>query len=598
MQEKSYYPARDGVTERKVVTDARYSVDPADFRYMKINVPCQGACPALTNVPAYIRCLYESRYDRSYELNRIVNVFPGVLGRICSRPCEDLCRHGEPELGRPVNICHIKRAAADFKQPGHIYREQLFAPLGKKVCVVGAGPAGLAAAHDLAVMGFTVEVLEAFSEPGGMLKYGIPEFRLPRDVLGEEIGGILRLGVTLRTGVRVGRDVSVDELRDTNDAVLIAAGCYTERKLDVPGEDLEGVFSGLEFVIDVNSGKRPQLGKRTLVVGAGFTAFDCARLALRLGAEETSICIRATEEDLRVTKDEIHDAKLEGVDIKGLMVSNRIVGNGKVEGVEFLRTRPEGARIDGRRKVVPIQGSEFILPADSVLVAIGQGATPIEAPGETDKRGVLTAHPETFKTTTDKLYLTGDYMTGPSTVIESIASGRKAAARIAEDLTGKKFREWAVRIEDVETTDREREWDFIDRRSMPSIMPVEDRLTSAEKEVETGYLAEEAFEESKRCYLCYLHYEIDIDRCIYCRYCIDVAPRDCIKLVEDVLVDDTGAITGFNETSDWENVNAVVIDNSRCIRCGACLDVCPVDCISVSKVELVERLLQSGGSDG
>ena len=424
MQEKSYYPGNEKTSAREVIKDITYSTDPADFHYMKINVPCQGACPADTNIPAYIRTLYEGRYERSYEINRIVNVFPGVLGRICSRPCEDKCRHGEPELGQPVNICHIKRAAADFREPGHAYMERLFAPLGKKACVVGAGPAGLAAAHDLAAIGFEVELLEMLDEPGGMLMYGIPEFRLPRDILKAEIDSILRLGVTLKTGVKVGSDVAIEDLLEANDAVLVSAGCYTSKSLEIPGDDLSGVYLGLDYVMDVNSGSPPDLGKRVLVLGAGFTAFDCARLALRHGSEEVDICIRATEEDLKVTADEIHEAKREGVQIKGLMVSSKVVGNGKVEGVEFLRTRPEGAKPDGRRKTVPIEGSEFVVPCDSVLVAIGQGADPMPGPGEKDPRGVLKGIHETFRTSVEKLYVTGDYLTGPSTVIEAIARGR------------------------------------------------------------------------------------------------------------------------------------------------------------------------------
>jgi glutamate synthase (NADPH/NADH) small chain len=594
MIENRYYPGHDGTGAVKVVKDITYSTDPADFDYMGINVPCQAACPAWTNIPAYIRCLYEERYGRSYELNRIVNVLPGVLGRICSRPCENACRHGEPELGQSVNICHIKRAASDLKTPGHIYMEQLFAPLGKKVCVIGAGPAGLAAAHDLAAVGFEVEILEALNEPGGMLRYGIPDFRLPLDVLDAEIDSILRLGVTLKTGVRVGRDYSLEELMELNHAVLLAAGCYTTKDLNIPGEDLPGVHSGLQFVMDVNTGHPPEVGKRVLVIGAGFTAFDCARLALRLGAEDVDICIRATEEDLRVTSEEIHEAKKEGVGIKALMVSQRITGNGRVEGVEFLRTRPDGRRSDGRRKTVPIEGSEFIEPADSVFVAIGQGAEPIEAAGNKDPRGVLIADPATFLTSIPRLYIAGDYMTGPSTVIEAIASGRRAAARIAEDVTGKRFRQWAVRVEEAQITDRDRSWDFIARNEMPTITPIADRFDPPDREVELGYSTELAFEESKRCYLCYLHYEIDVDRCIYCRYCIDVAPRDCIKLVKAVETSEAGAVTELVETTSWRDVNAVVIDNSRCIRCGACLKVCPVDCISVSKVELVERTLLAG----
>lgn len=594
MDQKKLHPDRTPNKAPSAPAQITYSTDPADFTYMRRNVPCQGACPAYTNVPAYIRTIYEGRYSRSYELNRIVNMFPGVLGRVCSRPCETMCRHGEPELGKAVNICHLKRAAADHKETGHVYMEQLFAPQGKKVCVVGAGPAGLSAAHDLSVIGMEVTILESLDNPGGMLAYGIPEFRLPRDILNAEIEAILRLGVTLQTGVKVGSDVSLEELLGKYDAVLIAAGCYVSRRLDVPGEDVQGVLQGLDFVMDVASGNPPAVGKRVLVLGAGFTAFDCARLALRLGAEEAAICIRGTENELRVTEEEIHEAKKEGVVINALMASQRVLQeDGRLSGVEFLRTRLGERLPNGRREILPIEGSEFVLPADSVIVAIGQGAEPIPTAGETDRRGVIKGDGKTLRTSVPGLYLAGDFMTGPSTVIEAIASGRKAAERIAGDLTGKTFREWAVSVQDAHITDRSRTWDFIPRQDMKTVLPPAERLAPADREVELGFSQEEANEESKRCYLCYLHYEIDMDACIYCRYCIDVAPRDCIKLVEDVVLDDDGAVSELVQTSNWRRVSAVVIDNTRCIRCGECVRVCPMDCISVSKVELVQRMLET-----
>jgi len=568
-----------------------YSTEQEDFYYIDVNVPCQAACPAYTNIPAYIRALYENDFGNSYEINRLANIFPGILGRVCSRPCEDRCRHGETELGRPVNICHIKRAAADLQPELPKPTMRPLAPLNKKVAIIGSGPAGLAAAHDLVTIGVAATIYEAYDKPGGMLQYGIPEFRLPREIIKEEIDYILGLGVNLKTGVRIETDEAVKELLKEYDAVLLAAGCYQAKKLSVPGEDLPGVHSGLEFMMDVCRGNPPLLGDRVLVIGAGFTAFDCARSSLRLGSKDVRICLRRTEEDLMVTKDEIREAKREGVTFESLLVSRKIIGNSKVEGVEFARSHLGNLLPNNKREITPIAGSEFVLDADSVIVATGQKPAPFK------EGGMVTADRESYKSSLPGLYIAGDYLTGPSTVIEAIAMGRWAAEQIVRDLTGQKFREKAVRMEETNTTHRQRTWDYIPRQEMPVVESLPERFEAMSSEVETGFGVERAKEESKRCYLCYLHYEIDISICIYCRYCIDVAPRDCIKLVDEIKTNEAGAITGFVETNNWNEVNAVVIDNARCIRCGECMRVCPVDCISVSKVELVERLLPVGSQN-
>ena len=572
------------------------STELEDFDYVAINVPCQKACPADTNIPAYIQALFTDQYDTSYDINHRSNIFPGVLGRICSRPCENLCRHGEDELGEPVNICHIKRAAADFRNKDSASSKIKLPNCSKKVAIIGAGPAGLAAAHDLTLNGVSVTIFESFDHPGGMLRYGIPDFRLPRNIIKEEIDRILNLGVTLKTGIQVGKQVMLEELQKDYDAVLVATGCYKPNHLKIEGETLIGVFMGLDFMIDVCSGKAPDIGKKVIVAGAGFTAFDCARSSLRLGVEEVMICLRRTEEDLTVTEDEIFQAKLEGIKISPLMLSRRIMGNHKVEGVEFVRTRLGKTGRDGKQRITPIEGSEFIIPADTLIVAAGQAPELMSC----SNQQIVSTEIETFKTSTPGIYLTGDYLTGPTTAIDAIALGRKAAEKITHDLTGKHFREKSVRMQDTAITLRQRSWDFILRQEMSTIKTVEDRLKDLTTEMETGFSEQEAKEESKRCYLCYLHYEIDIDRCIYCSYCIDLAPRDCIKLVEEIITSENGSIESLKETTSWKNVNAVVIDNKRCIRCGECVRVCPVDCIHVTRVELEEEnvacLEQEGGN--
>jgi NAD-dependent dihydropyrimidine dehydrogenase PreA subunit/thioredoxin reductase len=424
-----------------------------------------------------------------------------------------------------------------------------------------------------------------------MLRYGIPEFRLPREVLDAEIAHIAGLGVSFRTGCRLGADLAVEQLLEQYDAVLLAAGCYRSNRLGAAGEDLNGVVSGLEFMMDVTAGRPPEVGETVLVIGDGFTAFDCARTSLRLGAKDVRICSRLTREDLIVTKDEVVEAEREGVRFEFLLTATRINGEKSVAGVEFLRTRLGDIGADGRREAAPIEGSEFTIAADTVIAAIGQRPEPLAVPGARGG-GPVAADADTYRAAARGLYVAGDYLSGPSTVIEAVAMGRRAAWKIVGDHGGSEPRRQAVRIEETKITDRERTWDFLPRQEMPSL-PVAERFASGEKEVERGFSRETAKKEAQRCYLCYLHYEIDMERCIYCRYCIDVAPRDCIKLVREVRLDDDGSVAELVETESWHDVNAVVIDNEQCIRCGACMRACPVECISVSKVEMVERREES-----
>lgn len=565
------------------VTQIAYSTDPRDFGQVAKSVPCQAACPARTNIPGYIRCINEKRYGRAYELNRGANILPGVLGRICSRPCEAACRHGEPDNGESVGICHLKRSCADLKSPMHRIIEGLYAPTGKTVAVVGSGPAGLAAAHDLAILGHKAIIYEAWEKPGGMLMYGIPEFRLPRELLMMEINNILRLGVDLKTNQVVGRDFTLDSLKEKHHAVVVATGCTKPRSLGVGGEDLENLYHGLDFMTRINAGETPYVGKTVVVIGAGFTAVDCARSAIRLGATDVKINIRKTLEYMRIDETEKHEAQFEGIVTHTLVQPSKILGaDGKVTGIEFTRTRLETIDEPPYRISVPIENSEFCVPCDSVIAALGQSPDP-DAISQSLKGLDRSAN----TTPEEGIFAAGDFVTGSSDVISAIAGGRKAALAVDEYLIGLTRKKKVVRLESCASTDRPRSYDFIGKVPMNTI-DMEKRLARATNEVETGYEEDQAHEESKRCYLCNLKYEIDPLRCIYCSACIDVAPKDCIKMVEEIPVNADGTYGEYLESAEWNKVTSITIDNDACIRCGQCYAACPMDCISVTKTELIE----------
>ncbi|MBF0611119.1 MAG: FAD-dependent oxidoreductase [Magnetococcales bacterium] len=575
------------------------SADPRDIGWVKQNVPCQNACPAGTNIPAYIRAIAEGNPGKAYEINREANVLPGVLGRICSRPCESACRHGWTGNGDPVSICHLKRSAADMKDVGHRITERLYAPTGKRIAVVGAGPAGVAAAHDLSLLGHDVVIFEKEERPGGMLRYGIPEFRLPRNVLDIELHNALRLGVQLRTGSAVGTgkgEVRVSTLLSDFDAVLLATGCMAASPLTlkgVPEGEDPAVFAkdveyGLDFLTELHRGQNKRVGRRVAVVGAGFTALDCARVARRLGSMEVTIHLRTSEEYIPVSREELFETKREGVRIKGLRtpVGLQLDESGRLTGIEFVQNRLGGWREGGRRQALAIEGSEFIEPCDTLIIAIGQRTVNdfIDMRVELDRAGNVRVGANGM-TSVNKLFAAGDYVKGASTAIEAIGHGRQIADKIDTWLVGRQ-RQQVVNMEPVAKPLRDHSFDFIPRQHMPTV-PLAQRFKPMSTEAECGYTKDLTAEEAKRCYLCDLRYQINVDRCIYCRACIEVAPRNCIKLVNDVAIKEDGSYGPLQETKEWNRVAAIWIDNNECIRCGACFKVCPVACISITRNKLV-----------
>ena len=591
MAEKTQLKRRKADYGERYMPRTGLSTHPSDIAYISTNIPCQWACPAHTNIPGYIQAIHQGDYAKAYAINRLTNLFPGILGRVCSRPCEDKCRHGESDLGEPVSICHLKRVAADHSEHDYHLAERIFEPSGMSVGIVGGGPAGLAAANSLAIFGHRVTIYEAMPKLGGMMLYGIPDFRVPPALVEDEIFTVIRKGVQVRLNVRLGRDVTLEELRARHDAVVLALGCYSENSLNIPGEDLANVYFGLDFMMQANQGNPLPVGNKVAVIGGGFTAMDCSRTALRLGARDVTNFIRRTETEILVTKDEILETKREGINIVGLVSPMEFIGDGAVEQVRFVRNRLVGSGHKSGKRPQAIEGSEFILDADTVIVAIGQKpgrdvvwldqekAPQFEASGACQLPG---------------LYLAGDFMGGASTVIEAIGHAQEVAVHCDQYLMGRLRKQWVVSCEASTDTSRERNWDFLPKNHIPTL-PVPQRLEDAAAEVETGYPLEIGNREASRCYLCDLRYTIHVPDCIYCRWCIERCPRNCIHLASEVQSAEAEG-ERISKAGGWNEVAGIVIASDRCIRCGECLRICPTQCIHVTKVEYVDRLTNQPGA--
>jgi ferredoxin len=345
---------------------------------------------------------------------------------------------------------------------------------------------------------------------------------------------------------------------------------------------------GLDFLMELHRGEKKTVGDRVAVVGAGFTALDCARVSLRLGARDVTIHMRTTEEYIPVTKEEIHEAKREGTKILGLRTPVGLITDkdGRLTGVQFVQNRLGGWRAGGRRQAIPIEGSEFVEPCDTLLIAIGQKTVNdyLDLEIELDRWGAVRVD-ERGMTSVEGLFAAGDFVIGASTVVEAVGLGRKTALKMDTWLMGRERRKLVVKIEPLEEPRRDRSWDFIPPQHIP-MEPMKSRFDTLELEAEKGYDQDLAVEEAKRCYLCHHKYEIDPDNCIYCRACIEVAPRNCIKLVSGVDIKEDGSYGELRESSQWDQIGAIWIDNNECIRCGACYMVCPTKCISITKNEI------------
>ena len=550
---------------------------PRDFHHQAVSVPCQAACPAGTDIPGYLEAIWNNDFAEAYRLNLRDNVFPAVLGRVCTRPCEPACRHGQRGNGEPVAICFAKRSADDFRtRPEPVKLPPVFPPSGKRVAIIGAGAAGLAAARELALWGHEVTVFDRAAEPGGLMIQGIPEFRLPREVARREIAQVLAQGVRVRSGVNVGVDVPVEELVAGHDAVLVATGCWSLSTPDLPGGASRGISHGLSFLMAANDGVVNEAGPRVVVIGGGFTAVDAARMARRLGAAEVTMVYRRGLEQLYISADELHQFELEGVRAEFLASPVEILhSEGAVRGVRFTRNRLTAPGADGRAGFEPVPGSEFELPADQVLLCTGQSAdrTPF---------AVWENHP--------KVFFAGDVVTGPGSLIQAVGHGKAVARRLDARLMGVERLQDGIRITSTGrgSTGRPRERNGIARFPMPEIEPAA-RFRRAE--VETGLARGPAREEAGRCYFCHYTFEIDNELCIYCDRCLKVTPVEgCIVKISNLIYDADDRIVGHVPSTGPRDYRSLLIDQDKCIRCGACVEVCPVECISLQKTSRETRV--------
>lgn len=586
---------------------------PKDFQWLEKNIPCQKACPAATDIPGYLAAIYEGDHEKAYRINLRDNVFPAVLGRVCARPCEAACRHGWDGLGDSVAICFSKRSAADFGGQEPVVMDKYFPPSGKSVAVVGGGVAGLSAARELALLGHEVTVYEKHNKPGGMMNQGIPVFRLPRDIIDKEIGQIEALGVKIVCNAQIGETMTLDELAGQNDAVVLAAGTLRPNLLNLPGRDLKGIRHGLEFLLEVNETGQTDLGEHVVVIGGGFTAMDCARTARRLGAttvqveeeraDRTAVAgsilripkgrvrvwYRRSVDEMLVTPGELEELDNEHIALETMVSPKEYIGeNGRVKAIRFVRTELGEPGPDGRRRPVDVAGSEFDIPADTVLLATGQFPDTSCIDGSlkedlVEEDGWLRSG-TACTTVRDKIFAAGDFATGASSLIQAIGHAKQCAREVDQFLTGQQRLKDVAVIEDVEETGRIREMDYVPLQPMPAIDLSQRDLTN---EVETGFEEDTSRDEAQRCYQCHFKFEIDSDKCIYCDWCVKAKPRpECILKIKKLNYNEDGTVAGWEIAEKQDDVNLIWINQEDCIRCGACVDACPVDAISIQKVSL------------
>jgi formate dehydrogenase (NADP+) beta subunit len=614
---------------------------PVDREWLESNFPCYKACPVGTEAGRYVALIAEGKYREAYAVARRPNPLASICGRVCAAPCEPACRRGA--LDEPIAIRALKRfvterfgveSMMDVDLLREIYGERLQRYPDDRVAIIGAGPAGLAAAHDLALSGYPVTIFEAQAVPGGMLRLGIPEYRLPRELIKLEINAILNLGVELRLNARLGRDFLLSDLRAQGfRAIFMAPGAQRSRELEIPGADLDGVLKGVDFLLNVNMGYRVELGQRVLVVGGGnvavdvaraairtplreeainpglniVTALDVARSAVRFGAKDVHIVCLESLESMPADREEIHEAGREGIEIHAGRGPQRILGEGgRVTGLETIEC---SAVFDSQRRFNPtfVPGTELAMAADTVVLAIGQACDlsflKPEDGVQVTGRGTLQVDPKTLATTAPGIYAGGDAAFGPRIAIEAIADGKRAAASIHAYLRGAgvSTRPVEVVLEPLPEYRRKLDYEGVPRQRPPAL-PIERRIGIAE--IEQCFSEKAARLEASRCLHCWVNTTFREDpelgtECILCGTCADVCPEACITFVRpaEIVMEPAqrqdmaaqfGEFAAALLEAESESGTALIKDETICIRCGLCAEHCPSGTIVMEQFHIVE----------
>jgi len=604
-------------------------VKPTDIRnpetFHKV-VDCQWACPAHTPVPEYIRLIAAGRFADAYMVNWRSNVFPGILGRTCDRPCEPACRRGRVEENNgppsmrdkpePVAICRLKRVAADHK--GDVGARMPKPPAqrnGRRIACVGAGPSSLTVARDLAPLGYAVTVFEADPKAGGFMRTQVPRFRLPEEVIDEETGYILDIGVEFVGDTRI---ESMRALLDEGyDAVFVGSGAPRGRDLDLPGrsECAASIHVGLDWLANVYFGHVTRVGRRVLVLGGGNTAMDCCRSARRLGGEEVSVVVRSGFDEMKASPWEKEDAMHEGIPILDFRVPKAFEhASGRLTGMRFERVRAEYDE-RGRRRLVPTGEPDEVIPCDEVLIAVGQeNAFPwIERDLgiDFDEWGMPVVDKLTHQSTLPKVLFGGDAAFGPKNIIWAVAHGHAAAISIDRLLEGDDPKDRpapGVTLESQKMGIHEWRYDNAvspDERFAVPWSEAAKKLDSMDVEVELGFDAATAWKEAQRCLNCDVQTVFTRDKCIECDACVDICPTDCITFTANgdeadlrtrLTAPALNAEQPLYVSEPLKTTRVMVKDEDVCLHCGLCAERCPTGAWDMQKFLLLEAC--AGGDRG